>query len=611
MATSNIDTAGPVNGIFTIGDEAVLVTESELQFVNSLGLKNSVVNEPTNCFCKNKDKILLGYDTEIVQLHKQGDMDKYLLKENLAIRVMDCYQGILVYGFGNTLKRFDLLSNTNIQISTSGIPLSCKYSPDGKYIAVGDNNGSLVIYSSDTLNEVGEFSTYIRYSVDEGARFPFTWTPLNGLLLKGVGCIYYLDSHFKKQAEIDFISTIYSLSLYNNIIYVCTLANVCCIDLKTQVHIKEIPIAEPIGTTLLNDQVFIAKKQGGVLFMDMLTSKDPRKVAAPIMVEDEAHEDTMVDTPVDTQTDINYQKIFNGENDIGDDLNDFLDEDEQELNPQVNINPTSIKQVLQEINNQQEPYQSGTTPYVGTKRFLAYNLVGKVAKIKRQDGAFITGYFHNKNRKPVRYSDLNNYEMADISVDGLYLVRTEEPYELAFHDPDLQNDWQIQLAEEPTCISAFSGGVALCLSSNLYVFDSSGITINIYSLGNKILSTSAYDSKVFVCYSDSIGKNCYYYIDTANNQLIKNGQLPVNNVIFASFTYSGLPVVYSEQGTLLMLSSGNLWIPILELKDTSEYNEYSIWPIGVSDRFHFVACSVFYTNIERNALAIYSGCYTY
>ena len=594
-AIKSVETPGPVAGIVAIQDEVILVTDTELQFVNTLGLKNSVPNEPTNCFCVNKDKILLAHDLEILQLHKQGDMDKYLVKEEFAIRTMDCFQDVLVYGFGNTLKRFDMLKDESSFIELSNIPMSCKYSPDGKFIAVADNAGTVSIYKSDSLESVEEFPTYLKYNIDLNDKFPFVWTPLNGLLIKGVGNLYYLDHRFKKVADIDFMSIIRDLYLHDNTIFICTSSNISLLDFKTHQITQQIDVDAPIGMAMVNDQLFVAKQGGGC---DIVSEFNKQPAIPNQFIEQQAIEDPTPMEP-DTQTDINYQKIFNDDDpeDAGDDLNDFLEEDEQELHVSTGqISNKQIKQALMDLSNQQEPFQSGSTPYVGTKRFLAYNLVGKVSKIKRDDGAFIQGIYHNKSKQVLKYSDLNNYEMADISEDGLYMVRNEEPYELAYHDPDRQNDWHVSINNQPLAMAAFKGGVALYTSNHkVYIFDFAGVVVFIFTVEGTCISLSAFENKIFVVYSDMLGNMCYSYVDSDGCKLIKQGQLPINHKIlnFASFSYSGNPVVYDESGSLQMLSRGNLWVPILDLSKQPIFLEYHLWPIGVStERFHFVACPV-------------------
>eukprot|EP00834_Sanchytrium_tribonematis_P004459 NODE_221_length_12388_cov_2.350883.p2 type:complete len:643 gc:universal NODE_221_length_12388_cov_2.350883:10296-8368(-) len=614
-----ISTTGPLITAFTAANHAVLVSETELQFVDEQGIKNTIANNDNFCFCSSKSRIFVANDTEIELFHLEGDLEKILAKENAKIRAMDCYgEDCLIYSFGTTLKKFDMTSNKILSVEIKNIAISLKVSPNGKYFALGDKNGVLSIFSMDNLEIVSQHNTFVTFDIDQNKRFPFAWTPMNGLIVGGLSALNYIDSKFNNLAEIEYSSIIRDLCVSNDKIYICSLFHVTVLDFKTHQELAKYDIDEAVAICVVNKSVFVAIKSGGATILPLQIEQNQAQEPPANFTEVEAQEDfdTQDVGAVDpvTQTDA-YHEMFadnngnEGEDGQGDDLNDFLEEDENDLRPTGGkVTLKDVKDALEELTVNQEPFQSGTTPYVGTKRFLAFNLSGKVSKVKRDDGSFITGDYHNKTKKPLRYADLNDYEMADISDDGLYMLRLEEPFELAFHDPDRAsgNDWTITLDSEPQAIAAFNGGVAICLSSlKVYVFDYSGVTTHVFALEGRCISLCAYQSKIFAIFADFLGNTCYSYVDTDKSRVIKHGQIPIlgANILFSSFSYYGNPVIYDSNGCLQMLSEGNLWVPILDLRGREVYNEYYIWPVGVSsERFHFVACPVFFINLDGDAI---------
>ena len=614
-----IETVGPVNGMVSLQSDIVLATDTELQFICNNELKNSVPNERTlhHCICTNKDKLLVANGTEIVQMHKQGDIDQYITTENVDIRSMDCHQDILIYSFGNTLKRMDLLKKEQKEISLDQIPVNTKISPNGQYVAVGDNSGLVTIFNAETLIKVDDYNTYLKYNIDSKDNFSIAWTPLNGLLIKGVGNIFYLDSHFKMQNEIEFTSMILDIAIFNNMIFVCTFGKVCCLDFKTHTLIKEYPVETPLSCYLSNNHLYVARSKGGLCYMSIEAhnATNSRTAVKPTMNEYMDIEAKVDFNETQEEETAKYQSMFNNDSDDpGENLDDLLAQDEQELRQDGKVSLETIKEAIKQIQSEQEPFQSGATPYIGTKRFMAYNLEGKVSKVKRDDGSFISATYHNKSKKSIRYADISNYEMADISKDGLYLCRAEEPYELTFYDPNRARaaDWSIQLQHEPVALSAFTGGIAIC-TNKIHIFDSTGLCKSVFALEGSCLSICSFDFKIFALYVDALGNTCYQYVDTALTKLLLKGSLPTDKFIeFCTFSYLGNPVIYNEIGQLFMLSTGDLWIPVLDLSKNDTYLEYSIWPVGVSlNRFHYVPCPVFYTNVERSTVSLYPRCNAY
>ena len=462
---------------------------------------------------------------------------------------------------------------------------------------MADIQGNINIYDLELLVK-GTTMTGVTTPIDADSPFPLCWTPKNGLLIAGLTDMFYLDHRFQEPLTIEYKDTIQHLMMYNGVIYLSSPSHVRAMDFKTRQIIHEFKTMNPTAAVYM-DSLYVAQREGGIVVLTHSKANPSVKVANAAPLVDDA---AMEDNEPTTQADMHYSKLFQDDEEQGDDLDDFLEGDEAQLQG-APVNTDTVKEALKEIIHQHETFQSGTTPYVGNKRFLAYNLVGKVYKYKRDDGSFICGEF-NENKRAFRYADLNEYEMADISHNGMYMARTETPYDVQYFDPNRVTpmDWQITMSKPIQCMAAFQGGVAIC-TDMIYIYDYCGMCIHVMAMEGAVITMACTDQQCLIAYNDALGHLNYMLVHILERRMITKGALPVSNCLFLGFSFHKRPMVMDD-GLLLMLNEGLLWIPILDMREMEVYNEYSIWPIGISsDRFHFVACPVFLVDVGGDAVS--------
>ena len=64
---------------------------------------------------------------------------------------------------------------------------------------------------------------------------------------------------------------------------------------------------------------------------------------------------------------------------------------------------------IQEI---QEAFQSGSAPYRGTKRYLAFNMNGLIYTIDQSTYSTVTVEFHDKSKRPLTFTDNYNFSIG-------------------------------------------------------------------------------------------------------------------------------------------------------------------------------------------------------
>ncbi|KAJ2743084.1 DNA polymerase alpha accessory factor Mcl1, partial [Coemansia sp. BCRC 34301] len=160
-------------------------------------------------------------------------------------------------------------------------------------------------------------------------------------------------------------------------------------------------------------------------------------------------------------------------------------------------------------------FQPGSTPWVGSRRYLAFTMVGSVVSIAQDESHnTIEIEFYDKSvHRDFHFSDSFKFSMAALSESGCLFATTSR--ELAndqslrgsadadevsvvsykgFASWSANSDWTFKLPpkEHPRCIAASSHGVAVVTSlGNLRLFTCGGTQRHIESLPNRVVTCAA------------------------------------------------------------------------------------------------------------------------
>ncbi|EFP85271.2 uncharacterized protein PGTG_11440 [Puccinia graminis f. sp. tritici CRL 75-36-700-3] len=295
----------------------------------------------------------------------------------------------------------------------------------------------------------------------------------------------------------------------------------------------------------------------------------------------------------------------------------------------------------------QETFQPGATTLkhrsLETKtarRYLAFNLLGLVHVLEKEDENIVTVEFHDKGRhNGYHFTDQYQFNLGSIGNLGLAFACSASrsnpsvirytPFEswttggFVFRGsekigPDEEASWQFELppGESATCIAcggcanedgkidrdglAGSGTVAVGTTLGyLRLFTGSGIQTYVWNLGQQIISLACSHEFIFVVHRPSILSQShplsYTLMDSSSFEIVQEGIIPLPNigVVLSWIGFShphSIPACYDSNGVLSFLDKARRprqgrWVPMLataSLKTQGQLDRV-YWPVGVSD----------------------------
>jgi len=295
----------------------------------------------------------------------------------------------------------------------------------------------------------------------------------------------------------------------------------------------------------------------------------------------------------------------------------------------------------------QEPFQPGATTLkhrsLGTmteRRFLAFNLMGQVHVLEKEDENIVTVEFHDKGLyNGYHFTDPLKFNLGSIGNLGLAFackstrsnpsVIRYVPFEswttsgFVFQgserigpDEDASWDFELPKGESATCIAcggcadedgkidrdglAGSGTVAVATNQGyIRLFSGSGIQTYVWNLGQQIISLVCSHEFIFVVHRPSISSQShplsYTLMDSTSFEIVQEGTIPLPNhgVVLSWIGFShpySIPACYDSAGVLSFLDRARRprqgrWVPMLataSLKTEGQLDRV-YWPVGVSD----------------------------
>ncbi|KAJ2883435.1 DNA polymerase alpha accessory factor Mcl1, partial [Coemansia asiatica] len=308
--------------------------------------------------------------------------------------------------------------------------------------------------------------------------------------------------------------------------------------------------------------------------------------------------------------------------DAGDALDDFIVDDDNSgytEHPQPRINGNASEQRNPPT---VRSFQPGATPWLGDRRYLAFNMVGSVVAIAQDDthNSVEIEFFDKSVHRDIHFTDSFRYSLAALSDAGcLFATTTRELANdgslrsidasedssvvafRAFASWAASSDWTLALpkGEHPRCIAVSAGGAAVVTSLGmLRLLTCGGVQCHVESVPSHTVTCTAHNDMLMLIY-ESHGEFQFSLMAINGQTRFASGLCPVTpsgNVVWAGFSEEGHPAVCDSRGILRILhrywASGDaFWVPVLDTRRVSRTRgrRESYWPVALSARQLMVA----------------------
>ncbi|KAJ1946377.1 DNA polymerase alpha accessory factor Mcl1, partial [Kickxella alabastrina] len=271
-------------------------------------------------------------------------------------------------------------------------------------------------------------------------------------------------------------------------------------------------------------------------------------------------------------------------------------------------------------------FQPGSTPWIGDRRYLAFNMVGSIVSIAQDDAHnTIEVEFYDKSmHRDFHFSDSFKFSMAALSESGCLLATTSR--ELA-NDQSLRgaldadeasvisyrglaswssnSDWMFRMPakEHPRCIATSAHGAAVITSLGmLRLFTCGGVQRHIESLPNRVVTCTAHGDMLLIVMEglgtikSSTGSRRleyeYVLMSMDGQSRLAAGFCPVapaSEIVWAGFSEEGHPATGDSKGMVRVLhkywaAMDACWVPVLDSRKVSldRGRREAYWPVALS-----------------------------
>lgn len=253
------------------------------------------------------------------------------------------------------------------------------------------------------------------------------------------------------------------------------------------------------------------------------------------------------------------------------------------------------------IGKLQEPFQSGSTPIDGHRRYLALNMVGLVSCVKHDDHSTIYVELHDQaQHRPFQISDHYEFSLSYLHTSGVALasVGTKDTTSTLFYRPFTswagKGQWQHSLPdfESISCVAVTSLGVVVATNKHfLRFFSFSGIQTLIACLpGRPVCMAASGELLAVAFYPAQSASLSFAMYRVSDMHVMAQGPLPLSvNATLKWFYFaedSNVLLSFDSAGVLrgVFLACGGVSVPLLETRTKlSNPSHERVWPIGVSE----------------------------
>ncbi|GAA5895023.1 chromatin-binding protein CTF4 [Sporobolomyces salmoneus] len=270
----------------------------------------------------------------------------------------------------------------------------------------------------------------------------------------------------------------------------------------------------------------------------------------------------------------------------------------------------------------QAPFQPGSTPIRENKRYLAFNMVGYIHIVEREDYNLVTVDFHDRSSHvSIRFDDSIKYNLAALGEMGAVFAApglgSSEPSKILYKPYEswtTLSDWEASLpiGENATLVAvggiapvyqgedeATSGltgsGAVLVATDRCFVrfFTGAGLQKYVWNIGEEIVAMSGgKDWAMIVHRANGVGAGLEFaLIDTDSFEVVQAGKVPLAKGVtlkWIGFNDENIPVMYDSNGLFSVLDRSRRprqgrWLPALDTRTLArrEGKQEDYWPVGL------------------------------
>ncbi|KAI2085436.1 DNA polymerase alpha accessory factor Mcl1 [Ophidiomyces ophidiicola] len=264
-----------------------------------------------------------------------------------------------------------------------------------------------------------------------------------------------------------------------------------------------------------------------------------------------------------------------------------------------------------------EPFQPGSTPWRGGRRYLCLNLIGFVWSVDQDTHNTVTVEFYDRERyRDFHFTDPFLYDKACMNDKGtLFSCQPSDgnPASIFYRPHEMwtaRTDWRTDLpeGEKITAIALSNSYITVSTSANyIRVYTLFGTPFRIYRQKSQTVTCAAWRDYVLTIGNGSVGSDGIAQL-TYSIENVKEDRICQNEDIVALaddtdlrsvfFSDKGDPCIYDSSGVLLVLQHWRKpgqarWVPLLDTKQldrvASGKKQETYWPVAVAENaFHCI-----------------------
>ena len=307
---------------------------------------------------------------------------------------------------------------------------------------------------------------------------------------------------------------------------------------------------------------------------------------------DDGDDDDVIDDPTDT----------------GRDLDGWLDDD-------LGVTRKKPKQAAAAAKVAPAPpapkiraFQPGATPWRQDRRYLAFNALGFISAVERDESNLVTIEFHDRTRRAnSHFTDHFKHSLAALGALGSVFAceaRNDSPSVVYYRPYDswtTSREWQVNLPPGENATAVAVGGVGssdddddeldgagtvVVATDRSFVrfLSGSGIQRYVWHWPGKVVAVAAHGDLAIV-----IGATSFTLIDIETFEVLQHGELPTaDKLAWVGFSTDGIPALYD--GALISLLDRarrprqGRWVPVLDTAalERSRTHGDRFWPFALT-----------------------------